>query len=101
VLKVTSFEAAFGGLLSWESSISADLSPFFGAPVTGTFDPTDRSTTQIRAPYFKDTVIANLDARILTDETQKERLVYAFLDRNTVILTVNKSALEAVINAVK
>jgi hypothetical protein len=101
VLKVTSFDSAFGGLLEWESSMSADLSPLFGAPVLGTFDPLARTATQIREPYFIDRVVDNLDLRILNDETQKERIAYAFIDRNTIIITTSKSTLTDLVNLMR
>jgi len=101
VLKVTSFDIAFGGILAWERTMSSDLSPLFGAPVFGTFDPLARTATQIRDPYFVDVVVANIDSRLLTDETQKERLVYAFVDRNTIIITTNRSTLRDLLNLLR
>lgn len=93
ILKLTSFDTALGGMLAWEESMSPDLSPLFGAPVAGTFDPQARTATQIREPYFVDVVVGNYDARLLLDETQKERLIYVFVNRNTVIITANRDAL--------
>ena len=101
IMRTTAFDTAFGGILEWEESMSADLSPFFGAPVSGTFDPRSRSATQIREPYFVDVVVGNLDARLLTDETQKERLIYAFVDRNLILITTNEETLEALVNVVR
>lgn len=101
VLKLTSFDTALGGMLAWEESMSADLSPLFGAPVAGTFDPQARTATQIREPYFVDVVVGNHDARVLLDETQKERLIYAFVNRNTVVITQNRDALSSLAALIK
>ncbi len=101
VMKFTSFDAALGGMLEWEVNMSSDLSPLFGAPVSGTFDPQARTATQIREPYFTDMVVGNYDARILLDETQKERLAYTFLNRNTVLITTNRDALVALAGMVR
>lgn len=98
ILKVTSFDSAFGGILNWENTMSADLSPLFGPLVSGTFDPQARNATQIRSPYFIDVVVENIDSRLLTDETQKERIIYAFSDRNTIIITTSKSTLGDLLN---
>lgn len=98
IIKVASFDSAFGGILDWENNMSADLSPLFGTPVSGTFDPQARTATQIRNPYFVDVVVNNIDSRLLTDEAQKERLIYAFSDRNTIIITTNKSTLGDLLN---
>ncbi len=101
VLKVTSFDTAFGGILEWERTMSADLSPLFGTPVFGTFDPLARTATQIRDPYYVDVVVSNIDSRLLTDETQKERIIYAFADRNTIIITTSKSTLGDLLNLLR
>jgi hypothetical protein len=101
VLKVNSFDTAFGGILEWENFMSADLSPLFGAPVSGTFDPQSRSATQIREPFFVDEVTANLDTRVLRDETQKERIAYTFLGRDTILITANSETLRALVNVIR
>ena len=101
VLKINSFDTALSGMLSWEERMSHDLSPLFGPPVSGTFDPRGRNASQIVEPYFYDTVIANHDARLLTDEQQDERLVYSFLNRDTILITVSSDALEAIATVVR
>jgi len=101
VMKVTAFDTAFGGILEWERLMSADLAPLFGAPVNGTFDPQSRSANQIREPYFVDEVIANLDARVLRDETQKERISYAFVGQHIILITTDTQTLRALTNVVR
>jgi len=101
VLKVTSFDAAFSGMLSWEKTMSGDLAPFFGTPVLGTFDSRARTETQISEPFFVDTIISNNDTRILVDEARSERIIYSFLNKNTILITSSREALKAVSAAVK
>lgn len=87
VLKISSFDIALSGILSWETNMSFDLAPLFGSPVSGTFDPNSRSATQIREPYFIDSVIDNHDVRVLRDELYKERIIYSFINKNTILIT--------------
>lgn len=96
VMKMSSFDAALGGILQWEDAMSGDLAPLFGAPVTATFDRAVRTTTQTREPYFVDVVHANRDMRILRDEAERERIVYSFLDRSTILITTDRTVLEEV-----
>lgn len=96
VLKVSSFDTALGGILEWEDSMSADLAPLFGTPVLATFDPTARTATQTRAPFFVDVVHANRDMRVLRDEAGDERIVYSFLDRSTILISTDRTVIEEV-----
>ncbi|MCA9325434.1 hypothetical protein KDA23_05235, partial [Candidatus Saccharibacteria bacterium] len=101
VMKVTNFDNAFSGTLTWEPFMSSDLSPLFGAPVTGTFNPQSRSATQVENPYFVDTVVANYDTRILRNERQEERLLYSFVNRNMLVITTSREALEQIADSLQ
>ncbi|MCA9366090.1 hypothetical protein KC722_00765 [Candidatus Kaiserbacteria bacterium] len=96
IMKVTSFDTALSGMLEWEQSMSADLSPLFGSPVTGTFSADARTNTQTVAPHFVDTVVNNMDVRLLRDVFNKERIIYSFIDQQTILLTTTPEALEAI-----
>ncbi len=98
VMKVTSFDTAFGGLLAAEPNLSADLSPLFGAPVTATFDPNEGVAGE---PFFVDDVAQNHDVRILRDELQKERLIYGFVNKNTVIIATDRESFRVLVNAIR
>lgn len=96
VLGTEQFDTAFAGMLQWEPSISTDLAPLFGERVRGTLvDET------IVTPHFVDGVVANTDARLLRDEAGTTRLVYAFLDRETLIIAQNETALEALLEELR
>src|SRR5690606_28861342 len=56
IMKATSFDVAFAGMLEWEKTMSADLSPLYGTTVTESFDPSARTDTRVRAAFFKDTI---------------------------------------------
>ena len=101
ILQINSFDNALSGMLTWEANMSADLAPFFGPPVSGSFDQQSRTVTQVVPPFFVDTVVANLDARVLSNEIQEERMMYSFLDRGTILITTSREALEALSAVVK
>lgn len=93
IFKTEQFDTAFAGMLDWEPYISADLTPLFGSPVERTRDLTLRTADQTRDAYFVDGTVRGMDARILYDDTGTERLLYAFLDKNTMVITTSSAAL--------
>ena len=101
VLKTKSFDTAFAGMLAWEQTLSVDLSPLFGDPVTESFDSTVRTSTQTRDAFFKDIITSNKSARLLVDGNGDDRIVYAFIDQNTLVITTTRAALESIIPLVK
>ena len=90
VLRATDFDTAFAGMLSWEQSMTVDLSPLFGTPVSESFDETARTSNQVRSSFFKDIIVANTSARVLVDETNTQRILYGFVTPNTILITVNE-----------
>ena len=94
IMRTTNFDTAFAGILQWEETISADLSPLFGDTVIESFDPHARTDTQVRNAFFKDIVAANHSARLLVDETGQDRIIYAFINQNTILITTTKESLE-------
>lgn len=93
IFKTEQFDTAFAGLLDWEPYMSADLTPLFGSPVERTQDLTLRTTDQTRSAYFVDGTVHNADTRILYDDTGTERLLYAFPDKHTIVVTTSSAAL--------
>lgn len=101
ILKTTEFDTAFAGMLSWENSMSADLAPLFGEPVTESLDPQARTASGIRSAFFVDGIIANRSARILYDKLGLERLVYVFIDQHTILITTNRTAVERLVPLIR
>jgi len=97
VLRTGSFDVAFAGMLEWESTLSADLSPLFGTPVVDSFDPSARTDSQVRAAFFKDMIASNKNARLLFDERGNDRVVYTFIDQNTILITTTRKALNTLV----
>ena len=100
VLRVTSFDTAFGGLLVAEDSLSQELAPLFGEPVTSTFDVSEDDST-VRPAYFEDDVVRNHDVRVLRDGMEKERIVYGFVNQNTVIITTDRGMFATLAEAIR
>ena len=86
ILKVATFDSAFGGLLLSERELSGELFPLFGPVVTSTY----KVGVGTVAPEFIDELASNHDVRVLKDEMENERLVYGFVDQNTIVITPDK-----------
>jgi hypothetical protein len=97
VLTTASFDTAFAGMLGFEESMSADLSPLFGSPVSSSYNPEVRTDTQTSSAYFKDIIASNKNARLLVDENGDDRIVYTFIDKNTIVITTTREVLADVI----
>lgn len=85
IMRVNSFDTALSGMITWEPFILDDLDPFvdnFGVNDTIIVD---------------DTVVANRDTRVLSDSAGRERLLYTFMDTQTVLITTNRTALTNII----
>lgn len=84
VLTTQSYGHAFAGMLQWEKNIEEDLTPFF-SPNTAFVKP----ATADGENTFSDTVVENLDVRILRDTNGDIRMLYTFINRTTIVITTN------------
>ena len=82
VLKVEAYGSAFTGMLEWEKNIEADLYPFFNMVFEG-----EKNATASGTNVFTDVVLENHDVRLLRDSKDRIRMVYSFLDRETIVIT--------------
>ncbi len=74
VITVTSYDHAFAGMLAWEKTINADLTPIFTAVPANKMDANGVPT----ARTFQDVVMRNYDARALEDDGGNIELYYSF-----------------------
>jgi hypothetical protein len=96
VIASSDFSTAFAGMLAWEPFMSADLAPLFGEAVSESFDPTARTATQVRTAFFRDTIIANVSARVLVNTANEERIVYGFVKPNLILIAPNEITFTAI-----
>ena len=101
IFETNQFDLALAGMIGWEENMSADLAPLFGEPVRRTFDPTARTLDAARNATYVDDTIRNTDVRILYDELGEERIVYAFIDKKTIVITTTPEAIVALIEVLR
>ena len=114
VLKINSYEGAFGGMLEWERFISDDLFALFsvtlprntgavaegaaeisqaGSSTGGTTEaPTQEQRNLRDIGLFVDRTIKNRDMRVIQDDTGKIYMLYGFANKETLILTTSPEA---------
>jgi hypothetical protein len=103
VLKVDSYEQAFSGMLDWERTMATELSPLFSrtprprTPEELNAISTSTPTTTIPTS-FRDKIVANHDARAVINDQGDVLLLWAFIDRNTLVITTNESTLSEIIS---
>jgi hypothetical protein len=104
VVRTTSYERAFSGMLAWEYAMEQDLLPLFDRQRPPILQGTNSSTTTDASPSaflptkFRDKVVANHDTRVLEDAAGDIILLWTFLDRNTLVITTNELTLKEIIS---
>lgn len=133
VFKTNSFDNAYAGMLGWERTINADLTPLFGpilanpavslltpkatstsgtattssatsTDTTGTSSapvvtpPTTVGDTLVQTLTFEDTFISNREVRVLRNTDDEIVLLWAFPDRQTLIIATEPATLELVVD---
>ncbi len=96
ILKTQSYGHAFSGMIAWEPYIESDLLPFF-SPATELIRPAAAEG----ANAFTDDVIENIDVRVLSDAEGRIRIMYAFIDRSTIVLTTDVRTLTELANRLR
>lgn len=101
ILRVNNFDNAFSGMLAWEQTMSSDLAPLFGPAVAESLDAQARTSSQTRGAFFKDVVANNLSSRVLVNERGEDRILYTFLDRQTVVITTDRLQLTNILPLIR
>ena len=84
ILTSRSYGHTFAGMLAWEQYLEENFIPFM-SPGADYVKPAIAEDDNA----FTDSVIENLDVRLIRDESGDIRLLYAFVDRSTVVVTTN------------
>jgi hypothetical protein len=88
ILQSSNFDTAFAGMLAWERTMTSDLAPLFSEQITPLMQ-------------FSDAITNNRAIRILKDEMGNEGLVYAFVNKNLILITTSTEALSVLIDRLK
>lgn len=100
VIKLTSYENAFAGMLSWEGMMAEDLVPVFGNA--------ERLKAIAPESVFNDVIVRNKDVRVLSTDAiniqenatttsnipPETVLLYTFFDNNVLIITEDTATLQ-------
>jgi|GEM_PF-431127 len=97
VFKTSFYENAFAGMLAWERTLSRDLAPLFGPALLNETESAATSTSA-SGGIFKDRLINNIDTRVLMDLNGDVRLIYSFIDRQTLVIATNRDTFLEVVN---
>jgi len=84
MVKISSYESAFAGMLDWEESIIDSLGPILRKESDLSF-----GLGAFAIPKFEDAVIKNVDVRALKNSRGKTVILYAFPSRGTLVITTN------------
>ncbi len=95
VIRSDAFDSTFAGMLEWEPYMQTDLAPLFGTP-----EAVSESNTVTRSP-FVDALRENRSIRVLYDNAGNERMIYAFVNRTTVVITSSTEALSQIIGRIR
>jgi hypothetical protein len=104
ILKVSSYERTFAGMLAWEATMSDDLSIFYPPYTVTAVASTSATSTkglvlsQSQQPEFTDAVVANYDVRILRDASGNSVLLYGYRGKDLLIIARNEAAFSALIS---
>ena len=89
IIKLSSFENAFAGMLLWEKNLAQDIGPLFStAPLLRNLPP---------EPKFSDLTDRNKDIRVLKLEGQ-EIILYSFFDNEMLVITDSLETLRTLID---
>lgn len=92
------YDRTSAGLLSWERDMRYEVTDTFTKAATSTEERQARANILSHAS-FSDTVIKNVELRILRDETGTEYLVYGFPKHDTLIIAPNTQTFFAIKDA--
>jgi len=83
-LNITDKIVAQGGLLAWEKDIYKDLSPLLEKASSD-------EPVEVKQKFI-DGSLGGIDVRVLKNEDGDEKLIYGFVDKNTVVITTTSFA---------
>jgi len=89
LFQVKDYNLVYAGMLEWEKTILDNMYSIFNIDVTG-----DRS--QLFETPFKDIIVDNKDARILSDKDGNPVLYYIFIDKTNLVITDSQDTIKKI-----
>ena len=97
ILKVGSYDSAFSGMFSWETSLWQDFKELFGLQLDILIS-SENSTVDVKK--FQDFVFNNKDCRVIKDTTGKIIFLYSIIDQDTIVITTSTDTLRELMSRV-
>lgn len=100
ILKVNSYDNAFAGMLAWEPNMEDDIGGvIINKDINVITDDNGiaTSTNQFDGKPFVDRVLNNKDARVLYNNNGKPKIIYTFVDQETLVIVSSESVLKEVV----
>ena len=93
---VSSYDHAFAGMLAWEEDMLSDIGPLFGISPRALVETLSSTTAEVlqHTLVFKDIVARNKDVRAVFGPKGGFIFLYAFIDKETLVLTTNEDTLK-------
>lgn len=102
ILRVSSYERTFAGMLSWERTMGDDLALFYpqypAVQSTGTSTSSSTAFAPQLPPHFIDAVVANHDVRELVDGANRVIFLYGYRDKETLVIARNADAFTEILS---
>ncbi len=98
ILKTTSFENTYAGMLTWEKTMEKDVRILFKLPGYENSQGILDELTPTPVKSFVDKVIVNKDTRLVKSDAGQTILLYGIIDKETIVITVNEEAFKEIIN---
>jgi hypothetical protein len=103
ILRVTSYERTFAGMLEWEGNMAQNLSTLYPRYKASEVASSASSTTPVvsssygidptaPASQFMDEIVASHDTRVLKDGAGRTIILYGYTDKQTLILSRDEAS---------
>lgn len=97
ILKTSSSENTYAGMLTWEKDMEEDFKILFKLPGYEKIASVKELVTPGVVRKFEDAVIVNKDVRLLRGENKQIILLYSLIDKESVVITTDTQALKDII----
>jgi hypothetical protein len=97
IFRVRSYDYVTGGMREWEKRMLDDIGPMFGVNIHALSFEVGTTSAEVLEQNFrlKDAIIRNMDVRALFSAEGSIMFVYAFTDKETLVITTSEDSLRA------